>query len=80
MLQPNAFDLVLMDIQMPMMGRVEAPQKIRDAELKTGVHIPIIAMTAMNANAMTGDAEILVRWNEWLRPQTGAGRFPSCGD
>ena len=54
LLQSSAFDLVLMDIQMPVMGGVEATQKIRDAELKTGVHIPIIAMTA---HAMMGDAE-----------------------
>jgi two-component system, sensor histidine kinase and response regulator len=54
LLQPNSFDLVLMDIQMPVMGGVEATQKIREAERKTGVHIPIIAMTA---HAMAGDAE-----------------------
>ena len=53
-MQSSAFDLVLMDIQMPVMGGVEATQKIRDAELKTGVHIPIIAMTA---HAMMGDRE-----------------------
>ena len=54
LLQPNSFDLILMDIQMPVMGGVEATQKIREAERKTGVHIPIIAMTA---HAMAGDAE-----------------------
>jgi two-component system sensor histidine kinase/response regulator len=54
LLQPDSFDLVLMDIQMPVMGGVEATQKIRDAERKTGGHIPIIAMTA---HAMAGDAE-----------------------
>src|SRR5207247_5218697 len=54
LLQSSAFDLVLMDIQMPVMGGVEATQKFRDAELKTGVHIPIIAMTA---HAMMGDRE-----------------------
>ena len=50
----NSFDLVLMDIQMPVMGGVEATQKIRDAERRSGGHIPIIAMTA---HAMAGDAE-----------------------
>jgi two-component system sensor histidine kinase/response regulator len=54
LLQPDSFDLVLMDIQMPVMGGVEATQKIRDAERKTGRHVPIIAMTA---HAMSGDAE-----------------------
>jgi two-component system, sensor histidine kinase and response regulator len=54
LLQSNSFDLVLMDIQMPVMSGVEATQKIRDAERKIGGHIPIIAMTA---HAMAGDAE-----------------------
>ncbi len=54
LLKPNTFDLVLMDIQMPVMGGVEATQKIRDAERQSGGHIPIIAMTA---HAMAGDAE-----------------------
>ena len=54
LLQMNSFDLVLMDIQMPVMGGVEATQKIRDAERRTGGHIPIVAMTA---HAMAGDAE-----------------------
>jgi two-component system sensor histidine kinase/response regulator len=54
LLKPNSFDLVLMDIQMPEMGGVEATQKIRDAEHQSGGHIPIIAMTA---HAMAGDAQ-----------------------
>ncbi len=54
LLKPNSFDLILMDIQMPVMGGVEATQKIRDAEHISGGHIPIIAMTA---HAMAGDAE-----------------------
>jgi two-component system sensor histidine kinase/response regulator len=54
LLKPHSFDLVLMDIQMPVMGGVEATQKIRHAERTSGGHIPIIAMTA---HAMAGDAE-----------------------
>jgi two-component system, sensor histidine kinase and response regulator len=54
LLKPDSFDLVLMDIQMPVMGGVEATQRIRDAERQSGGHIPIIAMTA---HAMAGDAE-----------------------
>jgi len=48
------FDLILMDIQMPVMSGVEATQKIREAEQKTSGHVPIIAMTA---HAMAGDEE-----------------------
>ena len=48
------FDLILMDIQMPVMSGMEAAGKIREWESKTGAHVPIIAMTA---HAMTGDAE-----------------------
>jgi two-component system sensor histidine kinase/response regulator len=54
LLKPNSFDLVLMDIQMPVMGGIEATQRIRDAERTSGGHIPIIAITA---HAMAGDAE-----------------------
>ncbi|MBU3937658.1 MAG: response regulator, partial [Proteobacteria bacterium] len=40
------FDLVLMDIQMPMMDGFEATQAIRDLEKDSGKHTPIIALTA----------------------------------
>ena len=54
MLRLRSFDLVLMDIQMPVLGGVEATRKIRKEEQSSGGHIPIIAMTA---HAMAGDAE-----------------------
>jgi len=50
----NAFDLVLMDVQMPVMGGFETTSVIRERERKTGGHLPIVAMTA---NAMKGDRE-----------------------
>lgn len=53
-LKKKPFDLILMDIQMPVMGGLEATAVIRKDEEKTGRHIPIIAMTA---HTMAGDRE-----------------------
>ena len=48
------FDLVLMDVQMPVMDGLSATAAIRVREKTTGQHIPIVAMTA---HAMVGDKE-----------------------
>jgi len=50
----GAFDLVLMDLQMPEMGGLEATAAIRDAERASGAHLPIVALTG---HAMQDDRE-----------------------
>jgi CheY-like chemotaxis protein len=53
-LNRDTFDLVLMDIQMPELDGIQTTRLIRANERQTGMHIPIIAVTAF---AMKGDAE-----------------------
>jgi CheY-like chemotaxis protein len=49
-----SYDLILMDIQMPVMSGLVSAEKIRALESTTNSHVPIIAITA---NAMIGDKE-----------------------
>ncbi|MDR3304811.1 MAG: response regulator, partial [Clostridiales Family XIII bacterium] len=48
------FDLILMDVQMPVMDGIEATRKIRETATRPALTIPIIAMTA---NAFKDDQE-----------------------
>jgi CheY-like chemotaxis protein len=50
----ETFDLVLMDLQMPVMGGLEATAAIRAREAEIGGHLWIVAMTA---HVMPGDKE-----------------------
>ena len=54
---PGAYALVLMDCQMPEMDGFAATREIRAAELGSGRHVPIVAMTA---NVMRGAVEACI--------------------
>ncbi len=45
-LEQKKYDLILMDVQMPVMDGLRAAQKIRVKEINSDEHVPIIAMTA----------------------------------
>ena len=50
----QAYDLILMDCQMPTMDGFETTRRIRQQEQTSGRHTPVVALTA---NAMEGDRE-----------------------
>ncbi len=54
LLEHSSYDLVLMDVQMPLIDGLEATRMIRKRELETGMHQAIVALTA---HAVKGDQE-----------------------
>jgi osomolarity two-component system sensor histidine kinase NIK1 len=65
-IKKKSYDVILMDVQMPIMGGFEATGKIREWERENGqIRTPIIALTA---HAMLGDREkcIQAQMDEYL--------------
>jgi len=57
-IKSDTFDLVLMDMQMPVMSGDYALQIIRERERESGKHLPVIALTSY---ALKGDKDKYLR-------------------
>ena len=42
----SSFDLILMDVQMPVMDGLQATEAIRELESSPEIHIPVVGLTA----------------------------------
>jgi CheY-like chemotaxis protein len=51
---PGKYSAILMDLRMPVMDGLVATEKIREIELATGYHVPIIAFTAQAMRGARG--------------------------
>ncbi len=54
LLEHSSYDLVLMDVQMPLLDGIVATTLVREREKGTGIHQPIVALTAY---AVKGDED-----------------------
>lgn len=73
-----SFNLVLMDIQMPVMNGLEATTRFRAAEAQaSGQHLPIIAMTA---NAMEADRQacLTAGMDDFITKPIHAAELKAC--
>ena len=73
----NPFDVILMDVSMPVMGGMEATGRIREYEAaENKPHVPIVALTA---HAMIGDKERCLKagFDEYV-PKPSKWRGSAC--
>jgi two-component system sensor histidine kinase/response regulator len=65
----GSFDVVLMDLQMPVMDGIQATAAIRADEGARGVHVPIVAITAYDDRQRCSDAGMDGYLEKPYRPQ-----------
>jgi PAS domain S-box-containing protein len=73
-LEKGNYELVLMDVQMPKMDGFQFAQVLREREKETGLHLPVIAMTA---HAMKGDREkcLQMGMDDYISKPLNAGQL-----